>query len=79
MGAEIRRRLEQGVFSVDKDLAAFMAEDIVAGNRPKLSKKIFPSFTANKDPLAGSTLLCVIIYNRMCEMPIGNLTAEILF
>jgi signal transduction histidine kinase len=66
--AEIRGR----ALIVARELAALTADDVVAGNRLELYKKLSPFFAADDDTHTGKTLLYALIFNSACDLLIGS-------
>ncbi len=73
--AEIRGR----ALVAARELAALTAEDVVAGNRFELYKKLSPSFAAAEDTRAGKALLYAMIFNSSCDLLIGSTASEVFF
>ncbi len=59
-------------FSAAKDLSAAAASDIMAGDRPEISRKIKHRFAATGDTSYARDLLYILVYNKNGELLFGG-------
>ncbi len=73
LDAEIRNR----ALYVARGLSVLTADDVIAGNRDGMLKKIEPAFASNDETQPGSDLLYLMIYDRTCGLLIGRTAAGV--
>lgn len=64
---------------IAKDVSVLSSDDIIAGNRQEIYKKISSLFIANEDTSSGSDLLYIMVYKHNCELLIGSSSTEVFF
>jgi signal transduction histidine kinase len=76
---ELDEEMRSRALYVARDLAALTLDDIIAGNRQEIYKKISSPFAANEDIPSGGDLLYIMVYRQNCELLIGSTANEAFF